>query len=267
MQARRIDVLGVGVSETSPADALSVIESWVESGSKEYVCVAPVSSVMAARRDPEVMRALNGASLTVPDGMPLVWAGRCAGATGIQRVYGPELMAAVCAAAAQRGWSSYLYGGAAGVPELLSERLSERFPGMEVAGTHSPPFRPLQDDERAELAKEIDRSGADLVWVGLSSPKQDLWMADMVGRLERPAVLLGVGAAFDIHAGLKRPPPTWMGPLGLFWLYRLLQEPRRLWRRYLVDIPAFIGAVAGQRPALRPTEPQDGLSAAEKTRA
>jgi N-acetylglucosaminyldiphosphoundecaprenol N-acetyl-beta-D-mannosaminyltransferase len=264
---RRIDVLGVGVSETNPADALAAVESWVRAGSREYVCVAPVSSVMAAQRDPEVMRALNGASLTVPDGMPLVWAGRYAKATAIERVYGPDLMEAVCAKAADRGWSSYLYGGEPGVPDLLSERLRERFPGLKVAAAHSPPFRPLRADERTEVAEAIDRSGADLVWVGLSSPKQDLWMADMVGRLERPAVLIGVGAAFDILAGLKQRPPAWMGPLGLFWLYRLLQEPRRLGRRYLIDVPAFIGAVAGRRPALRTIEPRGSAPAAGETSA
>lgn len=248
----RVDVLGARISNTSPDHALATIRSWVETGRRSYVCVTPVSGVMAARRDPAVRNALNSAGLTVPDGMPIVWAGRYAGANGIARVYGPDLMEAVCAEAAARGWACYFYGGAPGVPERLGSRLQTRFPGLKIAGGHSPPFGQATEGEKAEAASAIARSGARLIWVGLSTPKQDLWMADMVDRIDAPVILLGVGAAFDIHAGLKARPPGWLGPLGLFWLFRLLQEPRRLWRRYLFDIPQFLIAIGRSRPTLAP---------------
>ena len=197
----------MGVSDTTPAHSLETITSWIERGERAYVCVTPVSGVVAAQRDPAVLRALNGAGLTVPDGMPIVWSGRYAGARGIERVYGPDLMEAVCARAAERGWSSFIYGGGEGVADRLAEQLAARFPGLEVAGLHTPPFRPLTGREKEEVAAAIAESGADLVWVGLSTPKQDLWMAEMVERVNRPVVLVGVGAAFEIHAGIRKRPP------------------------------------------------------------
>lgn len=247
----RVDVLGVGISVTSPARALRQVEEWVEQDAREYVCLTPVSGVMAAQRDPAVLRALNGAGLTAPDGMPIVWSGRYAGSTLIDRVYGPDLMAGVCARAAERGWNTFLFGGTEGVANKLRARLEARFPRIQIVGAYAPPFRPQTPAERDEVAAVIERSGAQLVWVGLSSPKQDLWMADMIGRISRPTVMIGVGAAFDIHAGVRRQPPKWLGPLGLFWLYRLLQEPRRLWRRYALDIPQFLIRIVRQRPFLR----------------
>lgn len=247
----RIDVLGVGISNTSPPLALRTIESWIDEGRCSYVCLTPVSGVMAAQRDPKVMRSLNGAGLTAPDGMPMVWAARYAGAVGIERVYGPDLMATVCAEAVGKRWRSFIYGGGPGVAERLSRRLLSRFPGLEIVGLDTPPFRPLTSQEEDEIAEKINASGAEVVWVGLSTPRQDLWMSQIIERLHGPVVLLGVGAAFDIHAGLIRQPPAWLGPLGLFWLYRLLQEPRRLWRRYLVDIPQFLLAIVRRPPFLR----------------
>jgi N-acetylglucosaminyldiphosphoundecaprenol N-acetyl-beta-D-mannosaminyltransferase len=258
-----VDVLGVRISNTTPTGVLRSIEDWIGMGEPRYVCFTPVSGVMAAQRDPAVLEALNGADITAPDGMPMVWSGRYAGARGIERVYGPDTMAAVCERAAAKGWSCFFYGGGEGVAERVAERLQGRFPGLLVAGTRTPPYRPLSGGERDAIAAEITASGAQLVWVGLSTPKQDLWMADMVDRIERPVVLLGVGAAFDIHAGIKRQPPSWLGRLGLAWLYRLLQEPRRLGPRYLVDIPQFLGAIARRRPVLR--EPVRPASAAPPT--
>ena len=241
----------MGVSITNPISALATIRGWIERAATAYVCVTPVSGIMAAQRDPAVMRALNGADMVVPDGMPTVWAGRWAGAEGIGRVYGPDLMESTCELAAERGWSTFLYGGAPGVAERLASNLEGRFPGIRIAGTHTPPFRELSEGEKADVARAIDASGADIVWVGLSTPKQDLWMADVVDRLTTPTVLVGVGAAFDVHSGLVKRPPAWLGPLGLFWLYRLIQEPRRLWRRYAVDIPQFVAGVLRRRPHIR----------------
>src|SRR3712207_6619190 len=182
--------------------------------------------------------------------MPMVWAGRRAGAAHMERVYGPDLMLALLERAAQRGWRSFFYGGAEGVPELLAQRLTERFADLQVAGTYSPPFRPLTPAEDVEIVEKINASGADIVWIGLSTPKQERWMAAHVGRLDAPA-MLGVGAAFDIHAGVLPQAPLWMQQRGLEWVYRLLREPRRLWRRYLGNNPRFVIAILRNRPRLR----------------
>ncbi len=246
-----VDILGVRISNTTPAEVLRSVAAWIESGEPRYVCFTPVSGVMAAQRDPAVLKALNGADITAPDGMPMVWSGRYAGATEIERVYGPDMMAEVCRRAADAGWRCFFYGGAPGVADRLADRLRERFRGLMVAGTCTPSYGQLSEDEKDAIAAEIRRRRAQVVWVGLSTPKQDLWMAEMVHRLEGPVVLLGVGAAFDVHAGLKKQPPAWLGPLGLSWLYRLLQEPRRLGRRYLVDIPQFLRAIVRRRPFLK----------------
>jgi N-acetylglucosaminyldiphosphoundecaprenol N-acetyl-beta-D-mannosaminyltransferase len=248
----RVDVLGVGISAIDMAQAVAEIVRWVEERERHYVCITGVHGVMEARRDPELRRIHNASGLTTPDGMPMVWAGHRAGVRHMQRVYGPDLMLAVCALAAERGWSSYFYGGGPGVPELLAERLTARFPGLRVAGTWSPPFRPLTAEEDQAIVERINRSGADLVWVGLSTPKQERWMAAHAGRLEAKA-LLGVGAAFDIHAGLLPQAPLWMQRSGLEWLYRLGREPRRLWRRYLRNNPRFVVEILRRPPVIRAT--------------
>lgn len=247
MVHQRVDVLGVHVSAVDPAAALDEITSWVEQRRREYVCVTGVHGVMESQDDPALREVHNRSGLTVPDGMPLVWCAHKAGFAETRRVYGPDLMLAVLERAAERGWGSYLYGGAEGVPELLAERLQERFPGLRVVGTHSPPFRPLTEDESAQVVADIDASGADLVWVGLSTPKQERWMAEHRPLLQAP-VLLGVGAAFDFHTGRVRQAPAWMQQRGLEWAFRLMVEPRRLWRRYLRNNPRFVAAVARRRP-------------------
>lgn len=251
-EPRRVDVLGVQVSAVDPDLALELISSWVDTRTRSYVCVTGVHGVMESQGDPALTQVHNGSGLTVPDGMPLVWCCHRAGLTDTRRVYGPDLMLAVLERAAERGWSSYFYGGAEGVPELLGERLSERFPGLLVAGTFSPPFRPLTEAEDADVVQRIQDSGADLVWVGLSTPKQERWMVAHRDRLDAP-VLLGVGAAFDFHTGRVRQAPAWMQQRGLEWLFRLLVEPRRLWRRYLSNNPRFVMAIMRQRPVPVPT--------------
>jgi N-acetylglucosaminyldiphosphoundecaprenol N-acetyl-beta-D-mannosaminyltransferase len=248
----RVDVLGVGISAIDMARAVAEITRWIEDGERHYVCVTGVHGVMEARRDPELRRIHNASGLTTPDGMPMVWAGRRAGVPEMHRVYGPDLMLEVCAVAAERGWSSFFYGGGDGVPELLAERLTDRFPGLRVAGTWSPPFRQLTPEEDEAVVERINRSGADLVWVGLSTPKQERWMAAHVRRLDAKA-LLGVGAAFDIHAGLLAQAPAWMQRSGLEWLYRLGREPRRLWRRYLRNNPRFVVEILRRPPVLERT--------------
>jgi N-acetylglucosaminyldiphosphoundecaprenol N-acetyl-beta-D-mannosaminyltransferase len=259
----RVDVLGVGISVVSMETAVREIIRWIENGERRYVCVTGVHGVMESQDDPELMGIHNESGLTLPDGMPMVWAGRFAGARGMARVYGPDFMLAVCKLAAERGWASFFYGGAPGVPDLLARRLRERFHGLRVAGTFSPPYRALSDEEQAEVVDRINSSGADLVWVGLSTPKQERWMAANVDRVRAPAVLVGVGAAFDLHAGLRRDAPGWMGSLGVHWLYRLAQEPRRLALRYVENNPRFAASIVRRPPALR----EDGDRADARPRA
>ena len=246
----RVDILGVGVSAIDMEMALAEIGAWIQEREHHYVCVTGVHGVMESQADPELLRIHNASGLTTPDGMPLVWAGHRAGAHQMRRVYGPDLMLALCEAAAAAGWRSYFYGGKAGVPERLAERLRTRFPALEVAGTWSPPFRPLTPDEDEALVERINATHPDLVWVGLSTPKQERWMAAHVDRLEAP-VLLGVGAAFDLVGGTLPQAPIWMQRHGLEWAYRLFREPRRLWRRYLRNNPRFVWAILRNPPRMR----------------
>lgn len=235
----RTNVLGVGVSAINMRLALETIESWIARGEQHHVCVTGVHGVMESQTD-EVLRSIhNRAGLVTPDGMPLVWLSRMNGQRHVERVYGPDLMLACCELSERKGYRHFFYGGAEGVPELLSERLRRRIPELRVVGTHSPPFRPLTPEEDAALVERINASQPDFVWVGLSTPKQERWMADHLERLRAP-VLIGVGAAFDFHAGLKKQAPYWMQRRGLEWLFRLATEPRRLWKRYLVNNPKFV---------------------------
>jgi N-acetylglucosaminyldiphosphoundecaprenol N-acetyl-beta-D-mannosaminyltransferase len=245
----RVDVLGVGISAIDPSDALGEVTRWIDDGLRHYVCVTGVHGVMESQGDPELLRIHNESGLTTPDGMPMVWAAHMAGAKNTERVYGPDLMLAVCERAAERGWRCFLYGATDAVLEQLSTNLGDRYPGLQIVGTHSPPFRPLTPEEDDAVVRQINESGAHIVWVGLSTPKQERWMASHVGRLNAPA-LFGVGAAFDMHAGNLRQAPRWMQRSGLEWLFRLISEPRRLWKRYAVNNPRFVLAIARRRPRI-----------------
>lgn len=248
----RVDVLGVGISAVDMDGAVSEISSWIERGESHYVCVTGVHGVMEAQSDPILLRIHNESGLTTPDGMPMVWCSHRAGASHVERVYGPDLMLEILAVAARRGWTNFLYGGKEGVPELLRDRLQERFPDLQIVGTYSPPFRELTDSETDDIVALINDAGPDLVWVGLSTPKQERWMAAMTDRLDANA-LLGVGAAFDIHAGLLPQAPPWMQRRGLEWFYRLMKEPRRLWRRYLKNNPRFVARILRRPPRMMET--------------
>ncbi len=243
----RIDVLGVGISAIDPAAALSEITRWITNREQHYVCVTGVHGVMESARDQSLRDIHNRSGLTTPDGMPMVWAARFAGARCVRRVYGPDLMLAVCERAAQRHWRCYLYGGTRDALDRLDARLTARFPGLCIVGAHSPPFRELTPEEDDAVTRAINVAQPDIVWVGLSTPKQERWMAAHEGRLDASAIV-GVGAAFDIHAGTLRQAPRWMQQAGLEWLFRLAVEPRRLWRRYLGNIPRFLIAIARRRP-------------------
>ena len=245
----RVDVLGVGISAVTRLEALDEIARWINDREQHYVCCTGVHGVMESQAAPDLLRIHNGSGLTTADGMPMVWASRRAGVRHAERVYGPDLLLDACSLGAQRGWKMYFYGGREGVPEQLASRLTERYPGLKVAGCHSPPFRPLTDEETAQEVQMINAACPDIVWVGLSTPKQERWMASRVGLLTAP-VLVGVGAAFDIHAGLLRQAPVWMQQRGLEWFYRLGMEPRRLWRRYLYNNPRFVVRLMRRPPKL-----------------
>jgi N-acetylglucosaminyldiphosphoundecaprenol N-acetyl-beta-D-mannosaminyltransferase len=243
---RTVELLGVPLAITDYAGTLDWIDATVAARRHAYLCVAAVHTVMACHEDPELRAAVLGADFTVPDGQPLVWALTALGHRLPDRVYGPELMERACARAARTGQSMYLYGGRnQGALAELARTLRLRHPGLKIVGGHCPPFRPLTDAEEDGIAAEINRSGADVVWVGIGVPKQEKWMARMRDRLDAP-VLVGVGAAFDFHAGLVPQAPDALQRLGLEWVFRLVQEPRRLWRRYLRYNPRFVLGFARQ---------------------
>ena len=233
-------ILGVPLAVTDYDRTLDWIDAAVALGAREYLCVAAVHTVMESREDDALREAVDGAAFTVPDGQPLAWALRKLGHDIDARVYGPELMDRACARSAGSGQRHYLYGGRdEKVLAQLAANLLDRHPGLELAGGWSPPHRPLDDAELDEIAARINAARPDVVWVGIGVPKQEKWMAAMRDRLDAP-VLVGVGAAFDFHAGLVSQAPRWMQSTGLEWAYRLLQEPGRLWRRYLRYNPRFV---------------------------
>ena len=233
-------VLDVPLALIDYERTLDWIDAAVESRHRGYICVAAVHTVMACQEDEDLRRAVLAADFTVPDGQPLVWALRALGHKLSDRVYGPTLMDKACARAAETGQRFYLYGGRnQGALAQLARTLRLRHPGLKIVGGHCPPFRPLTDAEEAEIVEDIHRSRADVVWVGIGVPKQEKWMTSMRARLDAP-VLVGVGAAFDFHAGLVPQAPAAMQRLGLEWLFRLVQEPRRLWKRYLRYNPLFV---------------------------
>jgi len=242
------ELLGTRLALADYDGVLDWVDAAVARRDRAYLCVAAVHTVMAAREDPALRAAVDGAAYTVPDGQPLVWALRALGHKQQirARVYGPELMARACARAASSGQRHFLYGGRdERALARLAGALEARFPGLRIAGGHAPPFRELSDPELDALAAEIDAAQPDVVWVGIGVPKQEKWMATMRSRLEAP-VLIGVGAAFDFHAGLIPQSPALLQRAGLEWAFRLAQEPRRLWRRYARYNPRFVAAFARQ---------------------
>ncbi|NJN82766.1 MAG: WecB/TagA/CpsF family glycosyltransferase [Caldilineaceae bacterium] len=244
------NILGVDVSAINMQQAVQAIEGWIERRERHYVCVTNVHSIMECQHDKALRQVFNQAGLVTPDGVPLVWLNRLAGHRHVERVYGPDLMLAMCERSVPRGYRHYFFGGQTGVPDLLVQKLLHRFPKLQVAGSYSPPFGAWTTQEIQSVTERINQARPDIVWVGLGAPKQERWMAENVGLLETPA-LIGVGAAFDFHAGLKPQAPHWMQRNGLEWLFRFGTEPRRLWRRYLIYNPLFIGHVLLQLSGLR----------------
>ncbi|WP_457637190.1 WecB/TagA/CpsF family glycosyltransferase [Oceanithermus sp.] len=225
------------------------IINWAVQEDSRYVCAANVHMVMESYDSIDFRKVVNSADLVTPDGMPLVWMMRRLGVPNQSRVAGPELLPRVCEAAAQQGIPVGFYGGTADTLSGLTQHLLKRFPSLKIAYAHSPPFRPLSDEEDERVVREINSSGARILFVGLGCPKQERWMAEHRGRVR--AVMIGVGAAFDFHAGKVRKAPAWMQRMGLEWLFRLAMEPRRLWRRYAKHNPRFVMLAIMQLLGLR----------------
>ena len=237
------ELLGVRISAVQIPDVIRRMQGWIEERSTpRFVAVTNTHMVVEARKDATFLQVLNAADLCVPDGMPLIWYGRFRGYLLARRVYGPELMIAFCRDTVSKGFRHYFYGGAPGVPEELAGRLKESCPGIQIAGFDSPPFRSLTPDEDDKAIERINRACPDVIWVGLGCPKQERWMWNHRRLLSVP-VMVGVGQAFDLFSGRKKPAPAWMREHGLEWLFRFVQEPRRLWRRYLVYNTKFVAAV------------------------
>ena len=242
---RIVDILGVQVNATDITSASASCEKLIANSGRGFVCVTGVHGMMEAQDDAGFRSILNRSFLTVPDGMPLVWVGRLRGFSEMRRVYGPDLMIEICGRSVRLGYRHFLCGGNTGVAEELAERLRHMVPGLNIVGTFTPPFRPLSWNEENQLFKKVAECRPDVIWVGLSTPKQERFMAQYLDRLETK-LMIGVGAAFDIHTGRINDAPGWVKKLGLQWLHRLAQEPRRLWRRYLINNPRFIFKIALQ---------------------
>jgi N-acetylglucosaminyldiphosphoundecaprenol N-acetyl-beta-D-mannosaminyltransferase len=233
-------VLGTRIDAVQIPDVIAQMQYWIaRRDACRYIAVTGMHGVTEAKHDPQLRIALASASLVVPDGMPLVWLGRRYGFVLPRRVYGPELMLRFWQETPSARYRHFFYGGAPGVADVLAHKFARQFPTHEIAGIFSPPYRNLSPDEDREICSTINRSSPDIVWVGLGTPKQERWMRDHQHLLSA-SILVGVGAAFDFHAGRMRSAPAWMGDHGLEWLFRLGLEPRRLWRRYVLRGSEFV---------------------------
>jgi N-acetylglucosaminyldiphosphoundecaprenol N-acetyl-beta-D-mannosaminyltransferase len=251
MQIETVNVLGVEISVLDQGRAREFLFAAVRDRRRGYVTVTGVHGVSEAQKDTELKHILNGSLLCTPDGMPMVWMGRLQGHRSIRRVYGPDLMLNLCEHSRQAGLTHFFYGGNPGVTEELKQVMECRFPGLLVVGTYCPPFRPLNANEMAELRARVRETRPDFFWVGLSTPKQERFMATHLSLLPEAKIFLGVGAAFDLLTGRTRQAPRWMQRLGLEWLFRVTQEPKRLWKRYFVNNPLFVLRASGQLIGLR----------------
>ena len=235
----RAKVLGVEVDAIDLPTAVRAVLDATSGEGKSYACLLGAHSIVESLRDPLLADAYRNAALKLPDGMPTVWFGRWQGFTQMDRVFGPDLMARVFEESQGTGQRHFLYGGLPGVAGDLAQRLLMKFPRAQIVGTYTPPFRKLTCSEEADLAAQIEDCRPDILWVGISSPKQDLFMREYSARLN-VRVMVGVGAAFDFHSGRLKDSPNWVKRAGLQWFHRLLQEPRRLWRRYLRTNTLFL---------------------------
>jgi len=249
----RVNVLGVQVSAIAMPDAIATLARWIATGERKYVCVTGVHGVVESLDDPMLRDIHNRAGLVTPDGMPLVWLGHRAGHSAMARVYGPDLLIAAITAPALQTARHYFFGSTSEVLVALMERVRKLAPDTLICGSHSPPFHDVTQVQDAALVDEINAARPDIVWVGLGTPRQERWMAAHCGRIEAGA-LVGIGAAFDFIAGTRRQAPRWMQRSGFEWLFRMLQEPRRLAPRYLRNNPRFLWHIALQRIGLQRRE-------------
>jgi N-acetylglucosaminyldiphosphoundecaprenol N-acetyl-beta-D-mannosaminyltransferase len=239
VQIERVNVLGVGVSAINLDLAKRAFVEAIQAKEKGYVCITGVHGVMESQKDPQLRAIHNKAFLCTPDGMPMVWMGKLKGFKEMDRVYGPDLMLEIMEISREHNIRHFFYGGANGVAEELKRRFEERFPGVQIVGTYEPPFRALNLDEENQLRKLVSETKPDIFWVGLSTPKQEKFMAEFLHKLD-VTLMVGVGAAFDFHSGRIKQAPRWIQRSGLEWLFRLCMEPKRLWRRYLSNNPRFV---------------------------
>lgn len=233
------NVCGVPVSAINLQEACRQIDEWIQQKEQRYVCIAPVATIVDAQNDQDYRKVVIGADMITPDGMPLVWIGRFKGKHHVGRTYGPDLLEALCKEGEIKGYRHYFYGGTQECSQRLEINLKRRFPNIQIAGRYVPGQLPIHFLEKEEILKGIDQSRADILWIGLGSPKQDFWMAEHRNRLNVP-VMIGVGAAFDFLAGTKPQAPRWIRQSGLEWFYRLCCEPQRLAKRYLVGNARFL---------------------------
>jgi len=248
-QPEHSNILGVNVSAIHMQQALETIHTWITTRDPHYACVTPAHSIMDCYNNPELRPIFNSSGLTTPDGMSLVWILRLMGHKHVDRVYGPDLMQALCQASIEPGYRHYFYGGAPGVVEDLKIKLQTSYPDLQVVGHYTPPFGPVTLEEDQRIIEHIRDANPDIVWVGISSPRQEIWMAEHLNSLDVP-VLIGVGAAFDFLSGRKTQAPRWVQRSGLEWLFRFLSEPKRLWRRY-IQYPLFILLLLAQVTGLK----------------
>jgi N-acetylglucosaminyldiphosphoundecaprenol N-acetyl-beta-D-mannosaminyltransferase len=242
----RVNILGVGVSAINMEMALSRIDGWIETREHSYIVAAPVHCIMECLRNEELRKIYNSARMVIPDGRPIAWVCRLMGKRAVEQVRGPDLMLSACSRFVYRGYRHFLYGGwPSHVVDQLASKLKERFPGIQIVGTYSPPFRSITPEEDAVIVKMINAAQPDIVWVGLGTTKEHLWTASHLGKISAP-ILIGVGAAFDFHSGRKPQAPRWMIHAGLEWFFRVLTEPRRLGPRYLRDNPVFVWNILRQ---------------------
>ncbi|MCK4881433.1 MAG: WecB/TagA/CpsF family glycosyltransferase [Candidatus Omnitrophica bacterium] len=236
---KSVNICNVPVSSVNVSQACEIIDGWISERKKVYICVAPVSTIVDCQSDADYKKVLDGAAMITPDGMPLVWVAKMKGDKDIERTYGPDLMLALCEAGEKKGYKHYLYGGTESTCSLLENVLKKKLSNIDIRGHYAPPFRLAHAQEETAVIDEINRLAPDILWVGLGSPKQDYWMCEHRQKLNAP-VIIGVGAAFDFIAGVKKQAPRWMQRSGLEWFFRLCSEPRRLWKRYLVGNTRFI---------------------------
>lgn len=249
----RVNILGVGISAVDLQHAVNSSLSLIASGAKGYVCVTGMHGIMEAQLDSGFRAIQNSSFLTIPDGIPTVWIGRSTGHNNMEQVRGADFMLGLCRASATTGVRHFLYGGKPGVAPLLRDVLTRRFPGLQIVGTYTPPFRPLTPEEEADLKHTLEEARADVLWCGISTPKQERFMAQYLHTLP-VSLMVGVGAAFDLNAGLLQDSPYWVQQCGLQWAHRLYQEPRRLWKRYVLNIPRFLWLYLMQRAGVRAYE-------------